>query len=137
MKTTVLISALILTIPSASPTRVFAGDDKTAEPPLPMSCTLLSMSPAERAAHLERLKCLKQASSAVATTPEGFGFKVDLQTMPLGELQAWAQAEQSCCSFLKIDIQVVEAEKLAAVRVVCPADEKKEVLEAFGLEPQP
>ncbi|MDQ3621507.1 MAG: hypothetical protein M3463_03335 [Verrucomicrobiota bacterium] len=103
--------------------------------PLPASCTLLAMSPRERAAHQERLKLLQRASSAVAISGEGFSFKVDLQTMPLNDLQTWAQAEQKCCSFLKIDSQVVEAGKLAAVRVVCPVDSKKEVMETFGLKP--
>ncbi len=136
MKTSTLISALILTLPLASATSAFGGDEKPAETPLPMSCTLLAMSPAERAAHLERLKLLKQAASAVATTPEGFHFQVDLQTMPFKELQTWAQAEQTCCSFLKIDSQVVEPEKLAIVHVACTADQKKEVMATFGLEPQ-
>ena len=136
MKPSKLIAALILTLPLACATRAFGGDEKPAETPLPLSCTLLAMSPADRVAHLERLKLLKRASAAVAMTPEGFHFKVDLQTMPLKELQTWAQAEQSCCSFLKIDCQVVEADKQAIVRVVCAADEKKEVVSTFGLEPQ-
>ena len=136
MKPSTLIPALILTVPLATAMCVFGGDDKPAETPLPTSCTLLSMSPTERTAHLERLKLLKRAATAVAITPEGFSFNADLQTMPLKELQTWAQAEQSCCSFLKIDSQVVEAEKLAAVRIICPAVEKRGVLETFGLAPQ-
>lgn len=82
------------------------------------------------------MKLLKQAATAVTVTPDGFNFKVDLQTMPFRELQTWAQAEQRCCSFLKIDSQIVDAEKLAVVHVICSADEKKEVMQAFGLEPQ-
>ena len=136
MKTSKLIPALIYVLSLVSATCAFGGDDKPAETPLPMSCTLLAMSPAERTAHLERLKLLKRAASAVVVTPEGFHFKVDLQTMPFKELQTWARAEQNCCSFLKIDSQVVEAEKQAVVHVVCAADEKKEVMATFGLEPQ-
>lgn len=56
--------------------------------------------------------------------------------MSLKELRAWAQAEGSCCSFPKIDVQTIEADKLAVVRVVCPEGERKEVLEAFGVKSQ-
>lgn len=136
MKTSTLISVLVLTLPLASATCAFGGDEKPAENPLPMSCTQLAMSPTERTAHLERLKLLQRASSAVATTSEGFNFKVNLQTMPFKELQTWAQAEQNCCSFLKIDSQAVEAEKVAVVHVVCAANAKKEVMETFGLQPE-
>ena len=125
-----------MSLPFSFATCACAGDEKPAETPLPTSCTLLAMSPVERTAHLEHLKQLKQASTAVATTPEGFSFKVDLQTMPFKELQTWAQAEQNCCSFLKIDSQVVEAEKQAVVHVVCAPDSKHEVMETFGLVPQ-
>ncbi len=136
MKTSKLIPALIVILPLASATRAFGRDEKPAVTPLPTSCTLLEMSPTERAAHLERLKFLKRAATSLATTPEGFTFKVNLQTMPLKELQTWVQAEQNCCSFLKIDSQVVEAEKQAVVHVVCAADSKHEVMETFGLVPQ-
>ena len=136
MKPSKLIPALMLTLLLAGAMYAFGGDEKPAETPLPMSCTLLAMSSADRAAHLERLKLLKRAAAAVTMTPEGFHFKVDLQTMPLKELQAWAQAEQNCCSFLRIDCQVIEADKLAMVRVVCSAIERKEVMATFGLEPQ-
>ena len=135
-KTAMLIPALLLVLSLASATSAFAGDEKPTETPLPTSCTLLSMSLTKRTEHMERLKLLKRASSAFATTPEGFTFKVNLQTMPLKELQTWAQAEQKCCSFLKIDNQVLEADELVLVRVACPVDEKKEVLETFGLAPQ-
>jgi hypothetical protein len=133
MKPFILIPALLLTLPLAFVACATAADKKTAETPLPTSCTLLAMSPTERAAHLERLKLLSRASSAIATTREGFTFNVNLQTMPLSDLQTWAQAEQKCCSFLKIDSQVIEGGKRATVRVVCPEDSKKEVMQTFGL----
>jgi hypothetical protein len=140
MKPSTLVPALLLTLPLAFVACALAAPKATQKPstetPLPTSCTLLAMSPPERAAHQQRLNLLRRASSAVAASREGFTFKVDLHTMPLSDLQTWAQAEQKCCSFLRIDSQVLEAGKVAGVRVVCPKDSMKEVMEAFGLKPR-
>lgn len=111
-----------------------ARDQKPDDTPLPKSCTLRTMSPPDRAAHLERLRLLKEAASGIVTSNDGFAFKINLQTMSLDELQKWGRAEVGCCAFLQIKSEVIEAGKLASVRVVCPSEMKKETMAAFGLK---
>lgn len=92
------------------------------------------MSASDRAAHLERLNRLELAATSARTSRAGFEFAVDLERMPLADLKAWAKAEQGCCSFLRIRVQVPDAKNKAMVRVTCPAKMKGEVMSAFGLK---
>jgi hypothetical protein len=127
-----LFAALILTglwIVGRNASAHEPGEDVS----LPKSCTLMTMTPAERAVHLERLGVLRRAASAVKMSPDGFTFEVDLAVMSLRDLQGWAENEQKCCSYLKIESRTVEAGKRAKVRVVCPADMRDEVMQSFGL----
>lgn len=100
---------------------------------LPNSCTLLAMSPAERAVHLKRLEMLRRSASAVKMSADGFTFAVDLGVMSPADLQGWAANEQKCCSYLKIESRIVEEDKRATVHVVCPADLRNETMQSFGL----
>jgi hypothetical protein len=129
----ILFAALVLFVTWAWGHNAFAEEQR--EPVvLPDSCTVMSMKPAERAVHLKRLGMLERSASQVGVSPEGFSFVVSLSTMPVRDLQGWAENEQKCCSYLKIESQILDEGKRAKVRVVCPAGSKNEVMRSFGLE---
>lgn len=128
-----LIAALVLVVTWALGSNA-SGEEKRETVALPDSCTLMSMKPGERAIHVERLGMLRRSARHVKVSPEGFSFEVDLGMMPVRDLQRWAENEQKCCSYLKIDSRIAQERKLAMVRVVCPADSKTEVMRSFGLK---
>lgn len=101
--------------------------------PLPKNCTLMSMKPAERTVHLERLGMLRRSMSDVRVSPAGFTFAVDLSKMPVSDLQGWAENEQKCCAEFKIETKTAEA-KRATVRVLCDAESKTEMMQILGLK---
>ncbi len=129
----ILFAALVLVVTWASGRRASAEEQREGMT-LPKSCTLMSMKPAERAVHLERLGMLRRSMSDVTVLPEGFSFEVDLSKMPLNDLQGWTENEQKCCAQLKIDSQIVETGKRASVRVVCDEGLKTELMQIFGLK---
>lgn len=100
---------------------------------LPASCTLLAMSPEERAAHERRLRALRSAARLERATDRGFDFIVDLRQMSSQDLQLWMENEQKCCSFLRMTSTVDPASHQTRVSVVCPAEFQSEVIETFGL----
>jgi hypothetical protein len=115
---------------------VFAGCKATkreTRAELPASCTLLVMSPEERAIHERRLNDLKRAARLEQETAAGFEFSVDLRQMPSHELQAWMANEQKCCSFLRMQSRTDEVPRRAYVTVDCPRDFRDQVLATFGL----
>lgn len=136
MKTAHLVSAALLALPVIAPPATKAAPPTEAgmgNKPLPKSCTLTSMSVPERAAHLERINRLEKAAQKARTTRQGFTFEVDLQKMSAPDHNAWARAEQGCCSFLRIRVQIVPKDSKALVKIGCPAKMRTEVMQAFGL----
>lgn len=133
MKSFILLFAVLILAGFWILGRNASANDRQEDASLPASCTLMAMTPAERTVHLERLGMLRRGASAVERSTDGFTFEVDLAVMSLADLQAWAENEQKCCSFLKIESRVVEAAKRVKVRVVCSADLRDEVMESFGL----
>jgi len=105
----------------------------TAGKQLPESCSLLAMSPADRAIHQQRLDKLCKASRLLRKTADGFEFTVDLRLMPMHDLQTWIENEQKCCSFLKMSNRILERNALAEVTVACPPEMRVEVMRTFGL----
>ena len=101
---------------------------------LPASCTLLSMSPGRRKLHEERLEKLRNASRLLSENRKGFVFAVDLHVLSAGELDAWMENEQKCCSFLRMIRHVREREPIAEVTVECPSETRAEVMRTFGLK---
>jgi hypothetical protein len=100
---------------------------------LPASCTLLAMSPEDRATHERRLERLIKAASMQKATDDGFIFTVDLRQMPFEDLEPWMTNEQKCCSFLKMTYRVLESGLLEEVTVVCPTEMRSSVMQSFGL----
>lgn len=109
-----------------------AGTKKTTK--LPDSCSLLAMSPEDRAIHQNRLATLQKASRFERETSEGFEFSVDLHQMPADELNLWMKNEQSCCSFLEMSRHIEEMQQRARVTVKCSPDVRPQVEDAFGLK---
>jgi len=110
-----------------------AASRASVETELPASCTLLAMSPAERAAHQQRLEALRKASLLLRETSEGFVFTVDLQRMAVADLRSWMANEQKCCSFLQMTSRMVESNAVSEVTVTCPSEMRTEVMRTFGL----
>ncbi len=129
----ILFAALVLVVTWASGRRASAQEQREGMT-LPKSCTLMSMKPAERAVHLERLGMLRRSMSSMKVLPEGFSFQIDLSKMSLTDMQGWAENEQKCCSQLKIENQIIETGKRAKVRVVCDEGLKTELMKIFGLK---
>lgn len=129
---TLLLAALIL-VGLWIVGRNALANERREDVSLPKSCTLMAMTPDERAVHLERLGMLQHGARAVKMSADGFTFEVDLAVMSLRDLQGWAETEQKCCSYLKIESRAAEARKRAKVRVVCPADLRDDVMQSFGL----
>ena len=77
---------------------------------------------------------LQHAASPARMSPDGFSFEVNLTAMPLRDLERWAENEQKCCSFLKIENQIAEDKKRVRVRVICPANLRSEVMLSLGLK---
>jgi hypothetical protein len=102
---------------------------------LPASCTLLEMTPEDRATHERRLEKLSKAASMQKETDHGFIFVVDLRQMPFDDLESWMTNEQKCCSFLRMTCRVLESGVRAEVAVVCPAEMRPTVIQTFGLQP--
>lgn len=112
-----LLLAAIALVVSCFVGRGALAKERLGKMPLPNSCTLMAMKPADRAVHLKRLEMLRRSMSNVKVSAEGFRFEVDLGKIPIRDLQGWAEYEQKCCSQLKIDSQIVETGKRATVRV--------------------
>lgn len=129
------IAVFAVLFASCSLGRTSLADEHPKNVPLPTNCTVLAMSPVERAAHLARLETLRRAARAVTMTKDGFSFEVDLAEMRWADLNSWAESEERCCSFLKIERQAFSSgdKKFARVRVSCPADLQNEVMRSFGL----
>ena len=104
------------------------------EKPLPKMCRLFTMSPEERSAHQDRLKIIQQAGQLVRETTDGFVFNINLQKMSFDNLKLWMDNEQKCCSFIRINCEVLKQNSLAQVTVVCPLDSRVEVMQTFGLD---
>jgi hypothetical protein len=100
---------------------------------LPESCSLLAMSPKDRAAHQQRLDKLCKASRLRRETTDGFEFTVDLRLMSAQDLQMWMENEQKCCSFLQMTKRILDSNTIAEVAVVCPPEMRGEVMRTFGL----
>lgn len=128
----ILVAAFLLVVTWASARRASA-EEQQERMTLPKSCTLMSMKPAERAVHLERLGMLRRSMSSVKVLPGGFGFEIDIRKMSLTDLHGWAENEQKCCSDLQIDSQIIESGKRAKVHVVCDEELKTELMQIFGL----
>jgi hypothetical protein len=100
---------------------------------LPESCSLLAMSPGDRAVHQQRLDKLCKASRLLRETADGFEFTVDLHLMSAQDLQLWMENEQKCCSFLQMTNRILKTNALAKVTVACPSKLRVEVMRTFGL----
>jgi hypothetical protein len=85
-----LIAALALIVTWAWSSNA-SGEEKREAVALPDSCTLMSMKPADRVIHVERLGMLRRSAKHVKVSPEGFSFEVDLGLMPVRDLQGWAE----------------------------------------------
>ncbi|MBI1178335.1 hypothetical protein GC207_12940 [bacterium] len=101
---------------------------------LPASCTLLAMSPQNRAAHQRRLDTLTRSALLESQTPKGFVFTVDLRRMSVEDLHLWMENEQKCCSFLRMTSRAFQKEGVAEVTVTCPVVMRAAVMRAFGLQ---
>jgi len=134
MKMSILLPASIVVVTGLVIFVCKAGrKDTTKGKQLPASCTLQTMSPQDRAAHLRRLDNLTQAASLKRKTREGFVFTVDLHRMSVEDLQLWMKNEQECCSFLKLTNRVFQRDGFAEVTVTCPVDMRATVMQTFGI----
>lgn len=129
----IVISCIIVV--SVAVAACAARPKATARPPLPSSCSLPTLTAAERERHEKRCDLIRQTAFATSTTREGFRFRIDLKKMPLAALQEWASNEQSCCAFLRITVRTLEEQRVAEVSVVCPPELRKETMRVFGLTP--
>lgn len=105
----------------------------TASGQLPETCSLMAMSPEDRAAHQQRLDKLCEASRLLRETADGFSFTVDLHILSAHDLQIWMENEQKCCSFLQMTNRILEGDAIAEVTVACPPAMRAEVRKTFGL----
>jgi hypothetical protein len=108
--------------------------NQSPKAPLPKSCALPSLTPAERDRQLQRCEQIRLSAFGTKESAEGFSFKVNLKKMGLTDLREWAKNEQSCCSFLTIEIRQDNAKNVAEVRVACPVEQKRETMAVFGLK---
>ena len=125
--------ALVLLALCVAGLKAFA-QERTKTVPLPDSCTLMAMTPAQREVHLRRLEMLRRSASAAQMASDGFTFEVALTSMPLADFQSWAENEQKCCSYLKIESRVAGDQKRANVHVICPKDLRNETMQSFGVQ---
>jgi hypothetical protein len=137
MKSSILLP-LLMVVGAGTLTLVFTGCKTatrrtSANGQLPASCTLMSLSPEDRAAHQRRLETLRKAARLERTTIDGFSFSVDLRRMAANELAGWMENEQKCCAFLRMDQEIHQGEERAEIKVMCPPELRAQVLETFGL----
>src|SRR6266404_5086983 len=91
---TVVLAGIMMWVFTACRT---ADKPASANKQLPESCSLLAMSPEDRAAHQQRLDKLCKASRLLRETTAGFEFTVDLHLLSARDLQTWMENEQKCC----------------------------------------